>query len=322
MEKYEIYKTGKTEDGTNWNLIGKIQDGNLLRAFIKTVAQKEPGQNLEIPENLDRQIKWEIVSSNERHKKIINVFSRIKKGRQLVGFEVENYPYLIYLTAKQIKDNTQLEINEIDMLIGSTIRPEFYQRGEKRFDGEITNEENKFIKDFWITLNALTIEEFKLKNRHNYINLEVIEKVFTFNRNSVQNVGIKTKQENTYFVTSKRLSALTNLEPSEFHILESSFVNPEFYINGEIMAGGNVCYGDNKIIKALNLRFMGNFEEMHEHFENYGHKYYSSRKSLSRNSHYSYDEYNGPSDGYGGYLDDDFTNDVLDGHPDAYWNID
>ena len=35
-----------------------------------------------------------------------------------------------------------------------------------------------------------------------------------------------------------------------------------------------------------------------------------------------FEEYGGPSDGYGGRLDDDFINDVLDGDPDAYWNID
>lgn len=144
MGNYKIYKTGITKDGTNWNLIGKIQNGNLYRAFIKTVAQKNAGQDLEIPENLERLVKWEIVPSKERHKKIIKIFPRIKYGRQLVGFELESYPYIIYLTAKQIKANTKLEINEIDLLIGSTIRPEFYQIGEQRLNGKITSEENKF----------------------------------------------------------------------------------------------------------------------------------------------------------------------------------
>lgn len=36
----------------------------------------------------------------------------------------------------------------------------------------------------------------------------------------------------------------------------------------------------------------------------------------------NYSEYGGPSDGYGGYLDDDFINDVLDGDPSAIWNLD
>lgn len=34
-----------------------------------------------------------------------------------------------------------------------------------------------------------------------------------------------------------------------------------------------------------------------------------------------YDEYGGPSDGYGGRLDDDFINDALGGQADAIWNI-
>lgn len=319
MGKHKIYNTGKTKDGINWIMIVKIQDGNLCRAYIRTVMPKEIGQDIEIPENSYNRINWKIFSHKRRHKKIINVFPRIKKGRQLVGFEVENYPYLIYLTAKQIKANTQLEITEIDMLIGSFIRPEFYQIGEQQFNGEITHEANKLIKEFWITLNANNLEEFKLKNKHNYKVLEIIEETFTFYRKSVKNVGIKTNKGNTYFITSKRLTALTNLQPSEFNILESSFVNPEFYVNGEVMAGGNICMGNNKIIKALNLRFIGDFNEMNE---NYSHYYYSSRKLSSKNSYYSYDEYNGPSDGYGGNLDDDFINDVLDGHAEAYWNID
>ncbi|MFD2718068.1 hypothetical protein ACFST9_05040 [Hymenobacter monticola] len=43
----------------------------------------------------------------------------------------------------------------------------------------------------------------------------------------------------------------------------------------------------------------------------------------------TWDEFDGPvegstrySDGYGGYLDDDYINDVLDGDADAYWNLD
>lgn len=43
----------------------------------------------------------------------------------------------------------------------------------------------------------------------------------------------------------------------------------------------------------------------------------------------TWDKFNGPveersgySDGYGGYLDDDFIDDVLDGDADAYWNLD
>lgn len=47
------------------------------------------------------------------------------------------------------------------------------------------------------------------------------------------------------------------------------------------------------------------------------------RSSSQEISEYTgFEEYGGPSDGYGGRLDDDYIDDVLDGHPDAYWNID
>ena len=45
----------------------------------------------------------------------------------------------------------------------------------------------------------------------------------------------------------------------------------------------------------------------------------SSTNDYTRNR---FDKYNGPSDGYGGALSDDFIDDALSGDPDAIWNID
>jgi hypothetical protein len=65
------------------------------------------------------------------NKKITRVFARIIKGKQLVGFEIENQKYTIFLSGSNVKQNTHLEINEIEMLEGSLIRPDFYAKGEK-----------------------------------------------------------------------------------------------------------------------------------------------------------------------------------------------
>ncbi|MBL85962.1 MAG: hypothetical protein CMO82_04805 [Winogradskyella sp.] len=257
-----------------------------------------------------------------RHKKIKRVFARIKKGRQLVGIEVENHNYTIFLSGSNVKQNTGLNINEIEMLEGSLIRPDFYKKGEKMFNEKICEKDNLLIRDFWITLVPNNIEKFKAINQTKKIDFKQIKQVFTFTRNGRVNCGIKTLDDEVVFVTKKRLEGLTSLDESEFHILENSYINPIYYKNGEIMAGGKKCYSDNSIIKELNLRFSGNVEQMHQNFEENEPNFYYSHSNNSNYSSNSYAEYGGPSDGYGGHIDDDFINDVLGGHPDAYWNID
>ena len=132
----------------------------------------------------------------------------------------------------------------------------------------------------------------------------------------------KTLDDEIVFVTKKRLERLTNLDESKFHILKNSYINPVFYKNGEIMSGGKKCYSDNSIIKELNLRFSSSVEKMHKNFDESEPKFYYSNSNDTSYSNSNYDEYGGLSDGYGGYIDDDFINDALGGHPDAYWNID
>ena len=255
-----------------------------------------------------------------RHKRIKRIFTRIIKGKQLVGFEVESHPKIIYLTGSNIKQNTKLEINEIEMLTGSYIRPDYYKKGEIMFNGNICEKDNAIIRDFWITLNISDLKEFRKSNEHKLLNFKEIKKIFTFSRNGKIGCGIKTTDDEVVFLPKKRLEALTNLEASEFHILESSYINPLFYKDGETMVFGQKCYGNNTVIKALNLRFSGNINQMHQNFEANEPNYYYSDNNTS--NFYDFDEFSGPNDGYGGRLDDDFINDVLDGNPDAYWNID
>ena len=255
------------------------------------------------------------------NKKISRVFARIIKGKQLVGFEIENQKYTIFLSGSNVKQNTHLEINEIEMLEGSLIRPDFYAKGEKMINGKICKKSNFLIRDFWITLVPNNLEYFREINEHKKLDFKIIKQIFTFSRNGKINCGVKTLDEEVVFVTKKRLEGLTDLNESEFHILEDSYINPLFYKKGEIMAGGKKCYSDNSITKELNLRFSGNVMQMHQNFEENEPNFYYSNSNNSKNSS-SYDEYGGPDDGYGGHIDDDFINDVLGGHPDAFWNID
>lgn len=256
------------------------------------------------------------------HKKITKVFARIVKGRQLVGFEVENHKFTIFLSGSNVKQNTGLDINEVEMLEGSLIKPDFYKIGEKMFNGKVCEKDNALIRDFWITLVPNNINEFKNVAEHKKLGFKKISQVFTFSRNGMVTCGIKTLDDKVVFVTKRRLEGLTNLDETEFHILENSFINPVFYKNGEIMAGGKKCYADNSIIKELNLRFSGNVVQMHQNFEENEPNFYYSSSDNTNYSTSSYDEYGGPRDGSGGYLDDDFINDALGGEPEAYWNID
>jgi hypothetical protein len=59
------------------------------------------------------------------------------------------------------------------------------------------------------------------------------------------------------------------------------------------------------------IKFMAEFRSL-----------YSATDRSDKSHGQSYAQYNGPSDGYGGHLDDDFIKDALGGDPDAYWNID
>ncbi|MBT6684803.1 MAG: hypothetical protein HN704_03955 [Bacteroidetes bacterium] len=49
---------------------------------------------------------------------------------------------------------------------------------------------------------------------------------------------------------------------------------------------------------------------------------YPESNNCENNQDTSYEQFDGPSDGYGGMLSDGFINDVLDGDSEAYWNVD
>ncbi len=250
--KFRIFKSGFNQE-RHWIMISKFEKGEFYTSVLTSRKPITSNNEIELPEIMLKEINWK--SHSEIHKPIINVFTRIKNGRQLVIFKIENFEHPIYLTSKQVKENTNLDINEVEMLTDSHLKTIFYKIGEEVLDGRICEKENLLVKDFWITLPNANSNDFRLRNKHKLIEFEIINDIHIFNKNSVINVGIKTDSENVYYVTGNRLSALTGLSKEDFYLLKTSFIHPEFYKDGEIMQNGNVCYGDRKLIKDLNLRF-------------------------------------------------------------------
>lgn len=247
-----------------------------------------------------------------RHRIIKDVFTIIFQGRQRIGFETEGLNEVIYLSYGNVKQCTGIKINEVEILIGSKIRPEFYQVGEKMLNGKICDNQQTIIKDFWIECEG-TYEEMKSKNLDKLKPLLEIKKVFQFNRNGQDVVGFETGKEKAIFIFSNRLKKLTKLNSDEFHILEGSFINPEYYQVGEEIYGGGKCYKSDSILKALNLRFYGKFEEMHERFENSALNYVIG----NYNSLNSEDEYNSRN-----WLANSVDSDDSEMMSVGYWNMD
>lgn len=247
-----------------------------------------------------------------RHRTIKDVFTIIYKGRQKVGFEVEGLDKYIYLGPGNVKQCTGVKIDEVEILIGSKIRPEFYQTGEKMFNGKICEDGYAVIKDFWIECSG-SINEMKAKNSHKLIPLQEIQRVFQFYRNGKDVIGFDTGSEKATFINSTRIQKLTLLEPDEFHILEGSFINPVYYQEGEELHGGRTCNKSGVILKALNLRYFGKVEEMHERFENSVPSYIAGHYDS-----YDYDDGHNTRN----WLADAAGSDDPEMMSVAYWNMD
>lgn len=253
-----------------------------------------------------------------RHKPILDVFTIIYKGRQRVGFKVQGIEKFLYLSPANVKQCTDIEINEVEILIGSKIRPEFYKKGEKMFGGEIYKDGYPIIKDFWIECSD-TIENMRKKNSDKLKDLKEIKKVFHFHRFGKDNIGFDVGEEKAIFTSANRVLALTSLDLSEVHILEGSYIGPEYYQEGENIYEGmdkeaEICYKSDVIIKNLNLRFFGKIEEMHERFENSEPSYATGYDNTSYDYDSGYDSSN--------WLADAAGTDDPEVMRDVYWNLD
>jgi hypothetical protein len=257
-----------------------------------------------------------------RHKKILNIKTRIRKKRQLVIIEFDNPNEFVFLAPGNIKGSIGLEVYELELLIGSTMRIEFYKKGDKTFNGDVCKKDNIIVKDYFFEL-IKPVERLRVENAKQLLPFKKIKQIFYFNKFNKNSVGIKTIDEQVIFLSEKRFEAQSKLKKSEQHILVGSYIYPEFFKIGGTFPDGRPITLDNKFLRWINLRYADNNERMHEAFEN-GAGYFDGHEGYDPLSGYgdSYDQYGGPSDGYGGALDDDFINDALGGEVDAYWNID
>ncbi len=247
-----------------------------------------------------------------KHRIIKDVFTIIFKGNQRVGLEVDGLEKYIYLSPANVLQSTGIFINEIELLIGSKIRPEFYTEGEIMINGKTCEQNFQIIKDFYIEYID-SVEELRTRNKDKLKPLKQIQKVFQFHRNEKVIVGFDTGSEKATFIEAIRLQNLTLLEPGEFRILEGSYINPTYYEEGEEIFDGILCKKSGVILKALNLRYFGKIEEMHERFVNSEHTY-SSGNYRSFNYDNSYESGNWLEDAAGSN-DPEMMNDV-------YWNTD
>lgn len=215
-----------------------------------------------------------------RHKPIKNIKTRIRNKRQLVIIEFDYNNEFVFLTPNNIRQNTGLEVYELELLIGSTLRIDFYKKGEKMFNGGICDKENLIVKEYFFEL-VKPVELLREENKDRLLPYKKIKDIFYFHKFNKDNVGIKTEDDNVTFISLKRFEIQSKLTKDEQHILVGSYICPEYYKIGDTLPNGTKITADNKILRWINLRYSDNIEGMHESFENAigyydGNDYYDS----------------------------------------------
>jgi hypothetical protein len=246
---------------------------------------------------------------------IIDVFTIIWKGKQKVGFKLENLDKPLFVSPKFVFNNTGIKINEVELLIGSRLKPNFFDIGDKMFSGKIFQRgESKIVKSFNIIMDG-SINELKIKNNKYLKNFKEIKKIFHFTRNNRISVGFDIGEEKATFISANWLKGLTTLDLDEIHILEGSFILPEYFEVGENIYEGmdktpDFCRKSGVILKDLKIRFYGKIDEMHERFENSEPEYVTTYENYDS----GYDSSN--------WLEDLAGTDDPEVMRDVYWNID
>lgn len=253
-----------------------------------------------------------------RQKKILEVFAIIYKGKQKIGFKVEGMDKSLFLSPKNVKQCTGVSLTEVEILVDSTIRAELYKEGEEMFNGQKFEGGVSIVKEFWIE-SSNSYENMREAHADKLKDFKEIQKVFTFNRNNKNIIGFNIGEEKAVFVPANRVTNLTKLDLSEIHILEGSFIAPEFYNEGENLYEGSehepvLCVKSGVIIKDLNLRLFGKVEEMHERFENSEPSYSTGYFKSYANHESRYDSSN--------WLEDAAGSDDPEVMSDVYWNMD
>ena len=242
------------------------------------------------------------------YKLIANIRTRLRNKRQLVIIEFKDNE-VVFISPNQIKQNTTLEVNEIELLIGSSMRMDFYEKGEEMFNGKICDKENLVLKEYFFHLEK-PVDKLRAENKERLLPYEKIVKIFRFFKFNRENAGIETESGRIIYMPQKRLDTQSKLDKSEQHILVGSYIMPEYFQPGETFMDGTIVQ-KTTVLKCLNLRFSDNIDGMHESFEsdvssNYGTNYGTSFVKYG---------------GYNGYSDD-AIDDAFEGDPSNTWNVD
>ena len=225
----------------------------------------------------------------------------------------------------------QLRTTELELLIDSYLEPIYFQKGDILRNGGNANSSNYHIK-MWTLLLYGTQIEIREKNNHLCPIFQTLYDTYIYNRKGKDEVRIRTTMDIPYFVELNQLIKFTGLEKEEFNLLTGAFISPIYYKDGEISEKTErPIYGENKIIKNLNIRVVKTIDY---NFQLFGKQILESNTPLVNdnfsdselnddefdyddNSSSKYEKYNG----YNGY--DDFTIDAaFEGDPEATWNVD
>ena len=94
---------------------------------------------------------------------IKEVSTFIHKGNQGVRIKVEGCDSTIFLPLKKVRDEFGIDISEVEILLGSTLIPEFFRAGEALYNGKICDTDNLILKNAkFIPIGS--IEEMREKN--------------------------------------------------------------------------------------------------------------------------------------------------------------
>jgi len=227
-----------------------------------------------------------------------------KRMRVLIKFDDDS---VIFLSPEEIQQNTGLQIHELELLINSKLRVEFYDVGEVMHgSGNVCEKERYSVKEYWFNLLE-PLEKLRVTNSNYLIPFMEITELFYFDRFNRENVGIKTDSDKVIYVPVERFERVSNLSKSEQHVLVGSYIFPIYFNKGDKFRNGETVNKDNKILKWLNIRYKAKLSKLHEAYEELVNDYDDN------------DDYN-PYDDYGS--DSDIIRDVFDGDPSFHWNID
>lgn len=258
---------------------------------------------------------------------IIKIETYIQDKTQGVIFYLKDYDDIVAVNYASILKLWNIPVTEIELLIDSFLEPVYAKVDNSLSKAETEKNIDTKIIAWRLKLNG-TLEEISERNKNLLLNFQILYDTYVFERKNKNVVRLRFTNENICFYYLDDLKKISGLKQEEFYKLRGAFLSPVFFKAGECSdytGRFSEIKENNKIVKNLNLRFNQSIENNYE--INGIQQLKNSKKSQDNyndNARFkrSYDQYGGPSDGYGGHIDDDFINDALGGEPDAIWNLD